>query len=306
MSNGMVGRWGLLGLTVGCLIACSNGRSGSSPEASPIAVTSSSPSAAPSPSPTLAGNPLERGQDKATGARTLAEAAKTPDDWKLVVIQWQQAIRWLQAVPKSSPDRKTAEQLLPEYRQALMIAQAQIRRSLQPEPKQSLPPSTKGSGEPLLLVGGGSETVTGSSPPPSDQEAVAHLKQMQQRQMEWATQTNTFAPTIAALTSSKSSPSPGSTTPSGQEATPPESQNWAETTNFTYQMTLPQPTQVVILAIPKQDKLPSYSSLVLRRAQPSSPFLTQICRTSQASRTPPAVPQLRGDGLQCPNDSQSV
>lgn len=302
MSNGMIGRLGLLGLAVGCLTACTSGLPGSPPAASPIAVTPSVSS--PSPSPTLAGNPLERGQDKATGARTLAEAAKTPDDWKLVVIQWQQAIRWLQAVPKSSPDRKTADQLLPEYRQALMIAQAQIRRSLRPEPKQAPPPVANGSGEPLLIVaGGGGEAA---SPMPSGQEAVAHLKLLQQRQIEIFTQTKAFATSIAALAGPKSTPSPATAAQSSPEAKQPELKNLAETASFVYQMAVSQPSQVAILAIPKQDGLPSYSSLVVQRSQQETPFLTQICVTSQPSRTPPAAPQISGNSLKCPADSQAV
>ncbi|MBD1868560.1 hypothetical protein H6F95_14850 [Cyanobacteria bacterium FACHB-471] len=73
----------------------------------------------------LSENPLEDAASRAEQAETLAETARSADDWGLVVSQWEQAIALLQAVPADSPDYATARNRLPAYQQSLAAAQQQ-------------------------------------------------------------------------------------------------------------------------------------------------------------------------------------
>ena len=67
-------------------------------------------------------DPFTKGVDKAMGAATLAQSAKSRQDWDLVVSQWIGAIAAMQAVPSNSARRAFAQKKVGEYLQNLEIA----------------------------------------------------------------------------------------------------------------------------------------------------------------------------------------
>ncbi|MEL6230595.1 MAG: retropepsin-like aspartic protease [Cyanobacteria bacterium J06627_3] len=66
----------------------------------------------------------------ASGAVTLGQQAKSPDDWDLIVGRWEQAIEKLKAVPADHQHYSTAQAKIKDYERNL--AQAQQRLSAQP------------------------------------------------------------------------------------------------------------------------------------------------------------------------------
>ncbi|NJO75521.1 MAG: hypothetical protein HC833_18190 [Leptolyngbyaceae cyanobacterium RM1_406_9] len=85
-------------------------------------------------------NPLEDAASRAEQAETLAETARSADDWGLVVSQWEQAIALLQSVPADSPDYAAAQQRLTAYEQSLTAAQQQAANV--PADTNALPPTS--------------------------------------------------------------------------------------------------------------------------------------------------------------------
>ncbi|MEO1181909.1 MAG: hypothetical protein AAFX51_13925, partial [Cyanobacteria bacterium J06636_28] len=63
----------------------------------------------------------------ASGAVTLGQQAKSPDDWDLIVGRWEQAIEKLKAVPADHQHYSTAQAKIKDYERNL--AQAQQRLS---------------------------------------------------------------------------------------------------------------------------------------------------------------------------------
>lgn len=120
----LVGLW-LLGLLAVSLFR-------REPSPTPSVATSSEPNAAGSPAtspeaaPPAPENAFQDGLAKGMAAATLAQTAKSTDDWGLVVSQWQQAIDAFKAVPESSPDYATAQQKIAEYEGNLAIAQQRL------------------------------------------------------------------------------------------------------------------------------------------------------------------------------------
>ncbi|MDY7016285.1 MAG: hypothetical protein SVX43_22345, partial [Cyanobacteriota bacterium] len=68
-------------------------------------------------------NPLAAAVAKAQSAATLAQRARTPQDWDAVVLEWMQAIAAMQSVPVASPQRVFAQKKVIEYQQNLIAAQ---------------------------------------------------------------------------------------------------------------------------------------------------------------------------------------
>ncbi len=71
----------------------------------------------------------EKAIARATAAATITQSAQSQDDWRLVADRWQQAIRLMGAVPKTSNRQVQAQQKLTEYKRNLAYAQQQTRRS---------------------------------------------------------------------------------------------------------------------------------------------------------------------------------
>jgi hypothetical protein len=84
-------------------------------------------------SPTAKGKPLsaaevktklQEAEDKSQSARSLAQSAQTPEDWKLVAQQWTKAIDLLKAIPtQKAPLSTQIQQLLADAGMGLDRAQ---------------------------------------------------------------------------------------------------------------------------------------------------------------------------------------
>ncbi len=68
-------------------------------------------------------DPFAKALDKALRAATLAQSAKSQQDWDLVISQWSQAIALMQAVPPDNPRRAYAQKKVAEYVQNLAVSQ---------------------------------------------------------------------------------------------------------------------------------------------------------------------------------------
>lgn len=60
--------------------------------------------------------------DRAWNASTLAQSARSKQEWDLVILRWMQAITAMQSVPLESPKRTFAQKKITEYLQNLDIA----------------------------------------------------------------------------------------------------------------------------------------------------------------------------------------
>lgn len=88
-------------------------RPAASPEAQPLDPFESEPSL------------FEMGRDKAVGAWSISQSAQSPDDWKLVASQYQEAIALMQKVRRKSPEFAIAQTKITEYRRQVKYAQQQ-------------------------------------------------------------------------------------------------------------------------------------------------------------------------------------
>ncbi|MEH2023071.1 retropepsin-like aspartic protease family protein [Nostoc sp.] len=68
---------------------------------------------------------FEMGRDKAVGAWSISQSAQSPDDWKLVASQYQNAIALMQRVRRQSPEFAIAQTKITEYRRQVKYAQQQ-------------------------------------------------------------------------------------------------------------------------------------------------------------------------------------
>ncbi|WP_334967568.1 hypothetical protein [Nostoc sp.] len=68
-------------------------------------------------------NTFREAVNQATSAAKLTQLAKSPDEWKTVVSQWQAAIALMKTVPSSSPDYTIAQQKIIEYQKNLNYAE---------------------------------------------------------------------------------------------------------------------------------------------------------------------------------------
>ncbi|MBN3943551.1 MAG: retropepsin-like aspartic protease [Nostoc sp.] len=68
---------------------------------------------------------FEMGRDKAVGAWSISQSAQSPDDWKLVVSQYEEAIALMRKVRRQSPEFAIAQTKITEYRRQIKYAQHQ-------------------------------------------------------------------------------------------------------------------------------------------------------------------------------------
>lgn len=68
---------------------------------------------------------FEMGRDKAVGAWSISQSAQSPDDWKLVASQYQDAIALMRRVRPQSPEFAIAQTKITEYRRQVKYAQQQ-------------------------------------------------------------------------------------------------------------------------------------------------------------------------------------
>ncbi|MDZ7962746.1 MAG: retropepsin-like aspartic protease [Aulosira sp. DedQUE10] len=78
-------------------------------------------------------NSFELALDKAAGAMTISQSAQSPDDWKLVATQFEDAIALMKNVQQESPNFTVAQLKISEY-------QRQIQYALDKATPKPLPP----------------------------------------------------------------------------------------------------------------------------------------------------------------------
>ncbi|MGB3613391.1 MAG: retropepsin-like aspartic protease, partial [Elainellaceae cyanobacterium] len=79
----------------------------------------------PAPAEDQSGAAYTDAVDRASGAVSLSQSARSKDDWRLVASRWQQAIALLEGVPEADPNYGAAAQKLTDYRRNLAYAQQQ-------------------------------------------------------------------------------------------------------------------------------------------------------------------------------------
>ncbi|MEH1863094.1 MAG: hypothetical protein V7L21_34975 [Nostoc sp.] len=82
-----------------------------------------SPVTSESPTALLKTDTFREAVSKAINAANLTQSAKSSDEWKTVVSQWEAAIALMKAVPSSSPNYVVAQQKIKEYQINLNYAQ---------------------------------------------------------------------------------------------------------------------------------------------------------------------------------------
>ncbi len=88
---------------------------------------------------TIAPNPsaqeaYERAMDSAYSAAVIGQSAQAPDDWRLAIARWQDAIVLLKSIPSSSSYYKLAQPKIVEYQRNLAKSQVQSKLPPAPEP----------------------------------------------------------------------------------------------------------------------------------------------------------------------------
>jgi hypothetical protein len=127
--------WVVIGgiISIGIAISSYWPRSSSLPESSTAAVPSA----------------LQQAVNQAMSAAELTQSAEYQEDWHMVAYLWQDAIRFMQEVPSSSPDHSLAQQKVGEYQRNLQYAQSNIQTRPPRSPDQF---SFWGLGSPRNLV----------------------------------------------------------------------------------------------------------------------------------------------------------
>ncbi|MEH2182067.1 hypothetical protein [Nostoc sp.] len=87
----------------------------------PVLVTPS-PVTSESPTVLIQTDTFREAVNKAINAANLTQSAKSPDEWKTVVSQWEAAIALMKSVPSSSPNYAIAQQKIIEYQKNLNYA----------------------------------------------------------------------------------------------------------------------------------------------------------------------------------------
>lgn len=88
----------------------------------PVLVTPS-PVTSESPTVLLQTDRFREAVRKAINAANLTQSAKSPDEWKTVVSQWQAAIALMKTVESSSPNYLVAQQKIKEYQKNINYAE---------------------------------------------------------------------------------------------------------------------------------------------------------------------------------------
>ncbi|WP_421658304.1 type IV pilin-like G/H family protein [Leptothermofonsia sp. ETS-13] len=225
--------------------------------------------ASPSPTPTVPIDAYQKGTDKAASATTLARDAQTPEDWKLVITQWERAIAFLKSVPRTNPDYPKAQKLLRDYQQQL--ANARQRAKTNPRQTTTVAKEPSVGGIPLLAT---SDNAT----------AIEAMNTLNQKQTEFFNQKKRFASNLAEL---------------GSRVVP-------ENPSYLYS-TRGDERQAISTAIAKRDGLPSYTAAVfLVKDGNNNLSLSIVCASQQSSKVAPALPRVDGKQLKCGDGSSSV
>lgn len=75
-------------------------------------------------------SPYELALDKADGAISISQSAKSSYDWQLVATQWSDAITLMQTIPNNSPYKAIAKTKIPQYQRYLVHAQQQTNQPI--------------------------------------------------------------------------------------------------------------------------------------------------------------------------------
>ncbi|MBW4612125.1 MAG: retroviral-like aspartic protease family protein [Desmonostoc vinosum HA7617-LM4] len=75
---------------------------------------------------------FELGLDRAAGAISISQSAQSPEDWKLVGIQFQEAITLMRKVRRQSSDFAIAQTKIAEYQRQIKYARQKATPSRQP------------------------------------------------------------------------------------------------------------------------------------------------------------------------------
>ncbi|MBW4663772.1 MAG: retroviral-like aspartic protease family protein [Chroococcus sp. CMT-3BRIN-NPC107] len=71
---------------------------------------------------------FEMALDKAYGALIISQSAQGAEDWRLIAMQWSEAISLMKTVPARSPNKVIAQKKILQYQQNLKYAQQQAIR----------------------------------------------------------------------------------------------------------------------------------------------------------------------------------
>ncbi|HEY9808386.1 MAG TPA: hypothetical protein V6D13_03510 [Halomicronema sp.] len=74
-------------------------------------------------------DPFELAEDKAASATSLSQSSATPDDWKLVVSRWEEAIALMKQAPADHPKKAEIKKKLAEYQKNLNTAKQKTTKS---------------------------------------------------------------------------------------------------------------------------------------------------------------------------------
>ncbi|WP_181357324.1 type IV pilin-like G/H family protein [Stenomitos frigidus] len=265
------------------LAACNTSRPFVTASPSPDILSSSPVASSPSPTPTT-GDPFAKGVDKAASATSLAQSAQTPEDWNLVLAQWQRAIAFMKAVPPTSPNRAAAQALLAKYQQNLARAQQQAKQG----GPSSVTVARKDGQEGVPLIAGGQPSASPDIPKNAvaTMEAPVTISALLQQQAEFFAKQKRFAANLAEL---------GTNIPGA-------------TLNYTYSTSGAQSKQATATATAKQGDLPSYTGAVfaVKDNKNNNQTVATICFSSTPPKTPPPPPQLVGKDAQCPTGSSKM
>ena len=267
-------------VSVMALTGCSTSRP--SATSAPPALVITSPVAS-SPTPAVTGDPFAKGVDKAASATSLSQSAQTPEDWNLVLTQWQRAIAFMKAVSTSSPNHAAAQKLLSSYQQSLTRAQQQAKRGGASAGPIAAKGITDDNGIPIIS---GEQPSASADAKDTATTAAATVTALLQQQTEFFAKQKRFAATIAEL---------GSNIP-------------ADTPNYAYTTSVLQSKQVIATATAKQEGLPSYTGALftVKDDKGAETTISTVCLTSKPSKLPPAAPQMIGKEVQCPSGASKV
>ncbi|WP_009634189.1 retropepsin-like aspartic protease family protein [Synechocystis sp. PCC 7509] len=111
------------------------------------------PQATKLPSSPVETDRFEMALDKAYGALTISQSAQGAEDWRLIALQWSEAIALMKTVPVRSPYKAIAQKKIIQYQQNLNYAQQQaIRPIVPPAPVVAIMPMAS---EPPILTPSG-------------------------------------------------------------------------------------------------------------------------------------------------------
>lgn len=121
-------------------------------------------------------DPFGTGLDRALSAARLAQTARSPREWHLVILYWMQAIEAMQAVNYDSPKRPFAQKKVQEYQRNLAVAQKRATDAPEALPFASFDSDflneqlllylsyTAAVGTPDILIVGSSRAIQGIDP----------------------------------------------------------------------------------------------------------------------------------------------